>query len=243
MPMRCQCRHRIPGRESVRPYPVGRSDQLTDKDYHLSVYFKAIDTESLVLSQPLVTRPGTEFKYKNSDPLTVASIMRHGLTSKGENHITWPRRALFDPIGAESVAMNADAFGNFLGSGMVFATARDFGKIGQLWLNEGRWGSEMLWPEGWREKMTTPSSSNQWYGGLVWLNTTGLHSNVPRDAYSFVGAFGQKVMVVPSRQLVVVRLGVSERGGVPAANEGRYSPDGFDAHFNELMGRILKSIH
>jgi CubicO group peptidase (beta-lactamase class C family) len=216
---------------------------LTDADYQSSVYFKPQDTQKLVLSAKLNHRPGTVFEYKNSDPLVVASIMRYGLTQRGQDYATWPRRVLFDKLGARTLVMNVDAFGNFIGSGMVFASARDFARIGMLWLARGNWQEQQLWPDDWYEVLTRPSPANGWYGALVWLNQTDLYPDVPSDAFFFSGAFGQIVMVVPSRRLVVVRLGASERAfEIPVADNGRFSADSFADRFNTLMKMILAVV-
>ena len=194
-------------------------------------------------SPELKDPPGTRFDYKNSDPLALGSVMRRGLAIQGVDYLGWPKRALFDPVGAHSAVMNVDAWGNFLSSGMVFATVQDFARIGQLWLNDGQWGQAQLLPAGWVAKMTAPSPASAGYGGLVWLNTLGAYPNVPRDAYAFVGAFGQRVMVVPSRGLVVARVGSSDRAfDVPAAQATTGEPQDFPSHFDRVVTRLLAAL-
>lgn len=225
-----------------RPTQEGKG-LLTDMDYQSSVYFKPQDTEKLAQSPELKDPPGTRFDYKNSDPLVLGSVMRRGLTAQGVDYLAWPKRALFDPVGAHTAVMNIDAWGNFLSSGMVFATVQDFARVGQLWLNDGRWGQAQLLPAGWVGKMTAPSPASAGYGGLVWLNTQGAYPNVPRDAYAFVGAFGQRVMVVPSRGLVVARLGSSDRAfDVPAAQTATGEPQDFPSHFDRVVTRLLAAL-
>ena len=217
---------------------------LTDVDYQSSVYFKPQDTEQLVLQQQLKDPPGSRYDYKNSDPLALLSFLRRDLSARGVDYLSWPRRVLFDPIGARSVVMTTDAYGNFISSGMVFATAQDFARMGQLWLNDGQWDKAPLLPQGWVRKMTTPSPANPGYGGLVWLNTQGGYPHVPREAFSFDGAFGQRVMVVPSRGIVVARLGASDRAFDvrPDGQASSAEPGNFPAHFDRVMERVLSAL-
>jgi CubicO group peptidase (beta-lactamase class C family) len=110
-------------------------------------------------------------------------------------------------------------------------SARDWARFGLLHLRDGVWNGERVLPEGWVDFISTPAPANEAreYGGLFWLNAGGSMDRVPRDAYWPAGFMGQNTVIVPSRDLVVVRLGPSP---------GR----GFDAYLNDLVGDVLDAI-
>lgn len=185
----------------------------TDSHQHESVYFKPQDTRELVLNAPLAYSPGTQFEYRNTNTLSLMALVRQNNESRGESPLSWPREALFEPLGATSFVLEPDYSGNFVITGFVYATARDWGRMGQLFLNDGLVGEQRLWPEGWARTLREPSPSASFYGGQIWLNELGGFPNIPRDAYYFLGWLDQVVMVIPSHDLVVVRLGFSADGG------------------------------
>ena len=98
-----------------------------------------------------------------------------------------------------------------------------------LFLHDGAICGQRLWPQGWATFLSTPSTTNPEYGGLVWLNSTGRWVDVPQDAYAFSDYLGRTVLLIPSREMVVVRFGFSQK-------------DGFDAHFNHGMARVLAAV-
>ena len=101
--------------------------------------------------------------------------------------------------------------GTFIGSSYALATAHDWAKFGQLYLNDGVWEGDRLLPEGWRDYVTrhTPESGDNSYGAGFWtVEHSGL-DNLPQDTFYANGFQGQYVIVVPSHSLVVVRLGAS----------------------------------
>ena len=128
------------------------------------------------------------------------------------SHEEFMRRALFDRLGMTSAAPRFDDAGNFIGSSYVFATARDFARFGLLYLRDGVWEDEPLLPTGWVDHARTETqSSSGWYGAHWWLALDG------SGIFSANGFNGQYILVVPSRDLVVVRLGLSvteQRPGV-----------------------------
>ncbi|MEM8636432.1 MAG: serine hydrolase, partial [Pseudomonadota bacterium] len=142
----------------------------TDGHDHESVYFRGQNTEQLVLNQPLEYEPGKVFEYRNTNTLALMSAIKRTNLRRGEDHHEWPRTALFDKIGARSVVLETDAFGNFVVTGFDYATARDWARLGQFFLQDGHWQGEQLWPEGWSDVIKTPSSANPEYGGQVWVN-------------------------------------------------------------------------
>ena len=207
----------------------GDSLYYTDRHQHESVYFKGQDTERLVLEAPLRFRPGTVFQYRNTNTLAIMSLIKQINRQAGKDHLLWPHRALLARIGAGSFVLEPDTHGNLIITGNVYATARDWGRAGLLFLNRGRVGGESLWPDDWLDILTRPSTARSSYGGQIWLNTTGVMPDVPGDAFFFRGWLGQLVVVIPSRDAVIVRLGFSDAGG-------------YLEHANVLVSRILVAL-
>jgi len=136
----------------------------------------------------------------------------------GDASLAWPRERLFAPLGMTSAVIEADARGTFVGSSYMYATARDWARFGQFLLQDGVWRGERLLPEGYVDWMRAPTAvSNGEYGRFVWLHGPSAGTpagedpdagfDLPEDAYWMLGHDGQTVTVIPSRELIVVRLG------------------------------------
>jgi CubicO group peptidase (beta-lactamase class C family) len=192
---------------------------------HMYIYTGAVDLFGFATSRPLQFPPGTEGRYRNCDPLTLGHLVRREAERRGEEYLTFPQRLLFDRIGIRRQVLETDPWGNFSLTGYDYGTARNWARLGLLYLREGLWpgedGPERLLPEGFTDFVSGPAPG--WkepvYGGLFWLNLEGTF-DLPRDAYYMAGAGGQYAIVVPSLDLVVVRMG-HLRGGpraVPSLN-------------------------
>jgi CubicO group peptidase (beta-lactamase class C family) len=193
-------------------------DYTEDKGYpdHMFIYTGAVDAFAYSVNRPLQFPPNTEGRYRNSDPLTIGYLIKQAVEKRGEAYLTWPQRALFDRIGIRRQVLETDPYGNFLLSGYDYGTARNWARLGQLYLQDGMWQGTRILPEGWAKFVSTPAPA--WkrpvYGGFFWINGDG-GWNLPKDAYIMAGAGGQNTFVVPSHQLVVVRMG-HFRGAGPA---------------------------
>ena len=116
----------------------------------------------------------------------------------------------FDRIGASSFMMETDASGNFVSSSYAWATARDWAKFGQFFLDEGMVDSTRLLPEGWIDFTTEVAEGSEGeYGAHFWLPTNKDYSKSPKDMYFADGFQGQRVFIIPSEGLVIVRLGLT----------------------------------
>lgn len=177
---------------------------------HTFIYTGAVDAFEYSLDKPAQFPPNTEGRYRNSDPLVVGWMLKR---AAGADYLAWPQRALFDRLGMRHMWLETDPYGNFLLTGYDYGTARDWARLGLLYAQDGVWVGERLLPEGWTKLVATPAPA--WkkpeYGALFWLNRTG-EWPVPESAYMMIGAGGQKVIVVPSHELVVVRLGHTKGG-------------------------------
>ena len=104
--------------------------------------------------------------------------------------------------------METDPYGNFLLTGFDYGTARNWGRLGMLYLQGGKWNGEQILPETFPQFVSTlaPAWKDPVYGGLFWVNGKG-DMPIPKEAYYMAGAGGQRTIIIPSKNLVVVRLG------------------------------------
>ncbi|MBI3265168.1 MAG: serine hydrolase [Acidobacteria bacterium] len=198
-------------------------DYTDDKGYpdHMLIYTGAIDAFEHSITRPPQFPPNTEGRYRNSDPLTIGYLIKQAVTKRGEEYLTFPQRALFDRIGIRRQVLETDPYGNFLLTGYDYGTARNWARLGLLYLQDGVWNGQRILPEGWTKFVSTPAPA--WkrpvYGGLFWVNGTG-DFPLPREAYYMAGAGGQNTFIVPSHHLVVVRMG-HFRGAAPGGKTVR----------------------
>jgi CubicO group peptidase (beta-lactamase class C family) len=191
---------------------TGQDDRWMDPTWqyhdHFFIYAGAVDAFKYAVTSPVEFAPNTVGRYRNADPMTLGFLVRQAVEKKGEQYLTWPQRALFDRIGIRRQVLEPDPWGNFLLSGYDYGTARNWARLGLLYLQDGMWNGQRLLPEGWAKFVSTPAPAwkRKEYGGQFWVNGEG-QWNLPRDAYFMSGAGGQHVFVVPSHDLVVVRMG------------------------------------
>ena len=167
-------------------------------------------------------RPGETFVYAGSDTILATRALRQAVANDTDFAV-WPYRELLWKLGMTRTVIETDWNNDFLISGQCWSTARDFARLGQLYLDDGVWNGERLLPEGWSNYVSTagpaqPSSrflADSKYGAQFWIydNRDGL----PGKAYAAAGAFGQYAMIVPSENLVVVRRGLDGREGFAIA--------------------------
>jgi CubicO group peptidase (beta-lactamase class C family) len=175
---------------------------------HDLIYTGAIDAFQFSTTRPLQFPPNTMGRYRNGDVMSLGMIIRDAVRARGGDYLTFPQRALFDRIGIRRQVLETDPYGNFLLSGYDYGTPRNWARLGMLYLQDGVWQGERLLPEGFVKFVSTPAPAwkDSTYGGMVWVNARG-GSSAPRDAFAFRGAGGQETWIIPSRRLVVVRMG------------------------------------
>ncbi len=190
--------------------------------------FGGIDSVAYSVRCPLEVEPGSRWEYANANPHSLWRLIRDVIGEKTADYISFPRRALFNRIGMRGAIIEPDPYWNFIGTSFGWATARDWARFGLLYLNDGVWEGKRILPEGWVNYTRTPAPAAQFkhYGALFWLNAgaqeyrdvtakeKGGRNNppfprLPADAYFAVGHDGKRVAIIPSRKLVVVRLGLS----------------------------------
>ena len=196
------------------------------------------DVAAYAIGKPLEASPDEKWYYSSGTTNIIARIIRDAVGGRLADSLAFPRRALFDAIDMRSAVMEPDASGTFVASSFMYASARDWARFGLLYLQDGVWAGERILPEGWVQYTVTPTPKAPLgrYGAHFWLNA-GEAGNparrwlprVPRDAYSASGFEGQYVTVIPSWQLVIVRLGLTRV-------EGAWDHDAFIAGILEAIG-------
>ena len=178
---------------------------------HVYLNTGGINSFHYAATRPLQWPPGTVGRYRNTDPVLVNYLIRLAVEKRREDYLAFPRRALFDKLGMRSVVIETDPYGDFLTQGYDFASARDWARLGNLYLQDGVWSGERILPEEFVRFVSTVAPA--WvadgrpiYGGFFWINGDG-DLPIPRDAYFMAGAGGQFTIIIPSHDLVVVRQG------------------------------------
>jgi hypothetical protein len=168
------------------------------------------DFARFVFSRPLENPVGSKWTYSSGNPNVVTYQIRQTIKNDQE-YYQFPYTRLFDKIGMPDALFEVDASGNFVGSSYIFATARDFARYGLLIMQDGVFNGERILPEGWVASSTSPNAqSNGEYGSLFWINKSKFrYPSAPDDMYWCQGYDGQRVFMIPSKELIVVILGFS----------------------------------
>lgn len=183
-----------------------------------NMLFRKADAGGFAAKSKPEVAPDTKWYYSSGTTNIISRIARQ--TIGDDDYYLFPYREIFHKIGAYSMVIEPDASGTFVGSSFSYATARDWARYGLLYLNDGVWNSERIFPEGWVKYSITPAKSapNGEYGAQIWLNAGSKDNpnqkrfmDVPNDMYLMDGFEGQHVIMVPSRNLVIVRLGLSQK--------------------------------
>lgn len=177
--------------------------------------------------KPLVGKPNETWYYSSGTSNLLSGIVRKQF-NRHQDYLNFPYVEFIDKIGMHSMLMEADMEGNYVGSSYAWANARDWAKFGLLYLHRGNWNGTQLFEDSWVDYVTTPTpTSDGRYGAHFWLNAGGFHPDVPKDMYSANGYQGQRVYIIPSKNLVVVRFGL-------------VGSDGID--FNKFLSEISSAI-
>ncbi|AWX46076.1 6-aminohexanoate-oligomer exohydrolase [Flagellimonas maritima] len=154
--------------------------------------------------------PTEIWNYSSGTSNLLSGILRQQFRSH-QAYLDFPYIALIDKIGMNSMVLEADIAGNYVGSSYSWASTRDWARFGQLYLERGNWNGEQIFSPSWVDYVTEPTlHSDGTYGAHFWLNANGKYPDVPRDLFSCNGYQGQYVFVIPSKSLVVVRTGLAE---------------------------------
>lgn len=172
--------------------------------------FKTENIFSLALQQKAQSDPGSGWTYSSGTSNLLSGLIRQTINNDS-TYWQMPKERLFRPLGMSSAFIEPDESGHFILSSYGYATARDWARFGLLYLNDGVVDGIRILPQGWIAYSTslTPSSASK-YGAHLWVNHKQLsYPSAPADLFAAQGYQGQYVFVIPSLDLVVVRIGLS----------------------------------
>jgi CubicO group peptidase (beta-lactamase class C family) len=209
-------------------------DPLGPYPDHLYLYTGGVDSFHYAATRPLQWPPNTIGRYHNTDPVLINYLVRLAVEKRGEDYLSFPQRALFDKLGIRTMIIETDPFGNFLGQGYELGSGRDWARLGNLYLQDGVWNGERILPEGYTKFVSTlapawEADKRPIYGAFFWINGDGMFP-VPKDAYYMSGAGGQTTLIIPSHDLVIVRMG-HYKGAAPGA-----------ASFREALALLMQAV-
>lgn len=159
--------------------------------------------------------PGKYWCYSNFDSMSVARAVRRTF-DRVEDALDFPYSAALLKMGMRDTTLETDSYGNFIMSSQIWTTPRDLARFGLLYLRDGVWEGERMLPEGWVKYTRTPVPATETapgrnvktYGAQFWLFND--HPRVPTDTFTAAGHQGQYSTIVPSRDVVVTRMGLHD---------------------------------
>jgi CubicO group peptidase (beta-lactamase class C family) len=190
-------------------------DDLSDV---VQMMFVAPGAAAFAAAKPLSVPPGTRWSYSSGTTNIIAAILRETFSNEAD-YLRYPRARLFAPLFMRSAVLEPDTAGIFVASSFLYASARDWARLGLLFLQDGMWQGKRLLPEGWVAYSLTPTklSRDGEFGAHLWTKLPetrdGGEPPFPDDAFYMLGHDQQTVAIVPSRDLVIVRLGLTREGG------------------------------
>ena len=172
------------------------------------------DMAGAVVNAAVVAPPGTRWAYSSPTTQLLARIVRDAVGGP-EQTLTFAWRELFNPLGMRNVTLEFDGSGTLQGSTYMLASARDWARFGVLFVNDGVVGGKRLLHEDWVD-FSAAATLDSDYGAGFWTNRSEhehargrVRLGIPRDAFFASGDLGQRVVIMPSQHLVIVRLGDS----------------------------------
>lgn len=204
---------------------AGRNPQM-------EIYGSGAPASEVSMLNVLTSKPGSNYVYSGSDTILATRALREAVDND-KKWISYPNENFLWQIGMTRTVLETDWLGDFNTSGQCWSTVRDFGRFGMLYLNDGVWNGKRILPKGWSDYVSTeapaqPRSASTpnrpSYGAQFWIYAGD--EGLPEDAYSPGGALGQYAMIIPSKNLVVVRRGLDRGKGF---NIAKFSADVMNA--------------
>lgn len=202
------------------------------------------DMASFVAHHKRIHKPGQFFYYSSGDTNVLNKLLKAVMPP--DEYDSYPWKRLFEPLGIKKAVWEKDPSGVFVGSSYVYLSARDMAKFAYLYLNDGVWNGSRILPEGWVEYSTTLSESfftTPWRPDVIQQDRPGaqMYTNIddpsrnipmpypdaPKDMVAFTGHWGQRIFIIPSLDMVVVRFGDDRET---------------DMDHNEFLKLIVKSV-
>lgn len=176
--------------------------------------FSQANQAAWAADRPLVATPGTVFTYSTGFANIAMLGMKQMLGGTHQRLYNYYQQQLFQPLGIREGVIEPDASGNPVGGARGLLRPVDWLKLGQLVANGGQWNGRTLVAPTFMRFMTDPSPASAEYGGSIWRQPSpaipdALRARLPADLVWFAGHMGQFIVVVPSQDLVVLRMGVA----------------------------------
>lgn len=180
------------------------------------------------INQKAAYPPDSVYCYSSGSSNILTEIVKRKINYE-QAYWQFPYQEIFHKISMYNTLMEVDASGNFVGSSYTYATSRDWARFGLLYLNKGIWFSDTILSPEWVEFTQTPApNSNGDYGAQFWLNQSGRElPDAPKDVFFADGYQGQRIYIVPSKKMVVVRMGLTKDK---------------DFDYNKMLNEILESV-
>jgi CubicO group peptidase (beta-lactamase class C family) len=206
------------------------SEEYNPGDDATAMLFTKPSSSDFVMDKAALYSPGSRFNYSSGTANLLARIYFDKAGGNQENYDAY-MESIHQSLAFQNAIFEVDASGVFMGSSYLYASARDWARIGQLMLNGGTINGQRIMAEDWVSRATTPNTSENQraYGYQWWLNRGNEElrwPNIPAGAYSGQGNRQQYLMVIPSLDLVIVRLGWTA-GGYPV---------------NDIFSEIIRSL-
>ncbi len=184
------------------------------------IYFGGGRVVDHAVTRRLVVAPASRWYYANNDTMLAIRALRERMNDD-EAFAKFPYESVLNKIGMNKTFLETDWNGDFILSSQVYTTSRDLARLGLLYLNDGVWNGERILAEGWSEYVATPApvqppnrrdgSKRFGYGAQFWL--LGGFEGLPEDTYAALGNRGQYLIIIPSKNILVIRRGFDDNGG------------------------------
>jgi CubicO group peptidase (beta-lactamase class C family) len=189
--------------------------------------FTEPDMAGFAAQTPLEQKPGSVWAYSSGNTLLAARLIADAVGGTEADVLNFARTALFGPLGMHTAVVETDAVGTPVGSTFILASARDWARLGLLYLNDGVVAGQRLLPEAWVSDAWRPTLNTD-YGAGVFTNAGAngaakgrIRAGMPEDAFFASGRLGQRIYIMPSKRLVVVRFGVTQSADFDIAGDLR----------------------
>jgi CubicO group peptidase (beta-lactamase class C family) len=212
-------RHGITVRNLLQQTSGLSFDEIYHKKSHANtMLFLKGDVAHYAALRPLEYKPGTVFQYTSGNTNILSRICRQAVGDEAYHSL--PYEELFYKIGMHSALLEPDASGTFIGSSHCYATARDWARFGMMYCDSGRFAGRQILSATWVLESTSPSAASPRgeYGFQWWLNrgsaadkSKRIYAALPTDMFFADGFEGQNIFIIPSKKLVVVRLGLTRK--------------------------------
>jgi len=191
-----------------------------------TMLFDSEDIVATAAAPALKYERGKKWVYSSGTSNLISGYIRQQYANH-DDYLKFVYDSIFYPLNMYNTVMETDESGTYIGSSYTYATTRDWARFGLLYLHEGIWEEKRLLPEDWIEYSSTEANDSAGeYGAQFWLNKRGAaYPTAPHDIYAAKGFQGQRVYIIPSHDMVIVRMGLNE-----------------NLDFGHLLSEITKSI-